>query len=333
MTEFEFGNDNFDFDTDGESAPRGVPSFTVSDEDIGLRADVFISAAAGISRSAAASLAEKGAVTVCGKSGAARTVKKNMKTEAGDVFTVCLPEPEPCSAVPEDIPLDIVYEDDDVIVVNKPQGMVVHPAPGHANGTLVSALLWHCRDSLSDINGVRRPGIVHRIDKDTSGLIIAAKNNEAHMFLASQLADHTLSRVYYAIVLGRLAERGSVDAAIARHKTDRKKMAVVSDGGRRAVTHYRTLEELSGFTYAEMQLETGRTHQIRVHMAHIGHPILGDPVYSHPTQFEKRHPDLLRGQCLHAGRITFIHPRTKQPVTLSCPLPENFERALELLRR
>lgn len=333
MAEIEFGNDNFDFDTDSGSTPRGVLSLAVSDEDIGLRADVFISAAAGISRSAAASLAEKGAVTVRGKSGAARAVKKNMKTEAGDVFTVCLPEPEPCNAEPEDIPLDIVYEDDDVIVVNKPQGMVVHPAPGHASGTLVSALLWHCRDSLSDINGVRRPGIVHRIDKDTSGLIIAAKNNEAHMFLASQLADHTLSRVYYAIVLGRLAESGTVDAAIARHKTDRKKMAVVSDGGRRAVTHYRAVEELSGFTYAEMQLETGRTHQIRVHMAHIGHPILGDPVYSHPTQFEKRHPDLLRGQCLHAGMITFIHPRTKLPVTLSCPLPENFERALELLRR
>ena len=326
MTEFEFGNDNFDFDTDGESAPRGVPSFTVSDEDIGLRADVFISAAAGISRSAAASLAEKGAVTVCGKSGAARTVKKNMKTEAGDVFTVCLPEPEPCSAEPEDIPLDIVYEDDDVIVVNKPQGMVVHPAPGHANGTLVSALLWHCRDSLSDINGVRRPGIVHRIDKDTSGLIIAAKNNEAHMFLASQLADHTLSRVYYAIVLGRLAESGTVDAAIARHKTDRKKMAVVSDGGRRAVTHYRTLKELSGFTYAEMQLETGRTHQIRVHFAHIGHPLLGDDMYGGDNSVIKRH-------ALHCSSLEFLQPITKEKIKIESELPKDMRECVQKYAR
>ena len=320
----------FEIDTEAE----GELCLKASDKDIGSRADVFVSGAAGISRSAAAQLTEKGAVLVLSKGAAAPvTLRKNYRVAQGDVFFVRLPEPRPCEAKAEDIPLDVVYEDEDVIVINKPQGMVVHPAPGHTEGTLVSALLWHCRDCLSDINGVMRPGIVHRIDKDTSGLIAVAKNNAAHLSLAAQLADHSLSRVYYAIVLGRLPENGTVDAPIARHKTDRKKMAVVSEGGRYAVTHYETLEELCGFTFAKMRLETGRTHQIRVHMAHIGHPILGDTVYSNPTQFEKRHPGLLSGQCLHAGELTFIHPRTGQPVTVACPLPENFDRALSLLRQ
>lgn len=305
----------------------GAERFAAEKEDIGVRADVFISKVCGITRSAAAVLIDGGSVTCTGQA-----VRKNYRLRAGDVFEVVLPESVPCEAVPEDIPLDIVYEDEDVVVVNKPQGMVVHPAPGHTSGTLVSALLYHCRDCLSDINGVIRPGIVHRIDKDTSGLIAVAKNNAAHIALAAQLEDHSLSRVYYTVVQGHLDESGTVDAPIARHKTDRKKMAVAIDGGRRAVTHYEAIEDMGSFTFAKMRLETGRTHQIRVHMAHIGHPILGDPVYGRPTQFERRHPGLLHGQCLHAGELSFTHPRSGERVTVSCPLPENFERVLTLLR-
>lgn len=304
-----------------------VESFAAREEDIGSRADVFVSGVCKITRSAASSLLDSGAVSVGEK-----TVRKNYRVAAGDVFSVILPEAVPCEAKPENIPLDVVYEDEDVIVINKPQGMVVHPAPGHTDGTLVSALMYHCKDCLSDINGVIRPGIVHRIDKDTSGLIAVAKNNAAHLALASQLEDHSMSRVYYAVVKGHLNESGTVDAPIARHKTDRKKMAVAREGGRRAVTHYETLEELNGFTFAKMRLETGRTHQIRVHMAHIGHPILGDNVYGGATQFERRHPGLLGGQCLHAGVLTFAHPKSGELITVSCPLPENFKRVLELLR-
>lgn len=299
---------------------------TATNEDIGKRADVFISKAADITRSAAQSLMEKGAVKVNGKQ-----CTKSMKLKCGDIVEIELPEPEMCEVLPEDIPLDVVYEDEDVIVINKPQGMVVHPAPGHTKGTLVSALLYRCRDSLSDINGVIRPGIVHRIDRDTSGLIAVAKNNKAHVSLASQLEDHTLSRVYYAVVCGHLAESGTVDAPIARHPVDRKKMAIVKDG-RRAVTHYETVEEYYQYTLGRMRLETGRTHQIRVHMAHIGHPIVGDPVYGRPTQFEKRHPSLFEGQMLHAGELTFVHPSTGEKVTVTAPLPKNFEDALKLLR-
>lgn len=295
--------------------------------DIGKRADVFVSKAAGVTRSAAAALMEKGAVIINGKIAA-----KSVKITAGDKVEIELPEPELCQVKAENIPLDIVYEDDDVIVINKPQGMVVHPAPGHTEGTLVSALMYHCKDCLSDINGVIRPGIVHRIDKDTSGLIAVAKNNKAHISLASQLEDHTLSRVYYAVVLGHLNERGTVDAPIARHPSDRQRMSVVS-GGRNAVTHYEAVEELSQYTFARMRLETGRTHQIRVHMAHIGHHILGDPVYGRPTIFEKHHPSLFKGQMLHAGELTFVHPVTGEKVTVKAPLPENFEQTLDLLRR
>ena len=298
-----------------------------ADEDIGKRADVFVSKTAGVTRSAAASLIEKGAVTVNGK-----VCTKSLKMSLGDTVEIELPEPEMCEAVPENIPLDVVYEDEDVIVVNKPQGMVVHPAPGHLTGTLVSALLYYCGDSLSDINGVIRPGIVHRIDRDTSGLLAVAKNNKAHIALAAQLEDHTLSRVYYTVVLGHLEEKGTVDAPIARHPSDRQKMAVVK-GGRRAVTHYEAIEDLGQYTFARMRLETGRTHQIRVHMAHIGHPIIGDPVYGRATQFEKHHPRLFEGQMLHAGELTFVHPRTGKSLTVTATLPENFEQALTLLRQ
>ena len=304
--------------------------FIVEQETAGQRIDRFLSGEdTGLSRSALQALVAEGHVQCNGK-----TVAKSLKLKAGDTVLLEIPDAKPIEAVPQDIPLEIVYEDSHLLVVNKPKGMVVHPAPGNQDGTLVNALLWHCKGSLSGIGGEIRPGIVHRIDKDTSGLLVVAKDDATHIGLSQQMAVHSVERAYQTVVYGGFAQdEGFVEANLGRSKTDRKKMAVVSDGGRRAVTHYRTLEELPGFTYAEMQLKTGRTHQIRVHMAHIGHPILGDPVYSHPTQFEKRHPDLLRGQCLHAGRITFIHPRTKQPVTLSCPLPENFERALELLPR
>ena len=299
---------------------------TVPAEGAGSRLDSFIAENTPLSRSAAQGLLPENRVTVNGK-----YVSKSCKLKAGDVIEIFLPEATVCEAVPEDIPLDIVYEDEDVLVVNKPQGMVVHPAPGHERGTLVNAVMFHCKDSLSDINGVIRPGIVHRIDRDTSGLLIIAKNNSAHLALAAQLEDHSLSRVYKTILCGRLKGDGTVDAPIGRHKTDRKKMAI-SPEGRRAVTHYRQISELEGgFCLAEMRLETGRTHQIRVHMAHIGHPVLGDPVYGRPTQFEKKHPALFMGQCLHAGELTFVHPRSGERVTVSAPLPENFKRILSLL--
>lgn len=239
-----------------------------------------------------------------------------------------LPEPEAVDLVPQDIPLDVVYEDDDVIVVNKPKGLVVHPAPGHPDGTLVNALLYHCGSSLSGINGELRPGIVHRIDRDTSGLIIAAKNDFAHVRLAAQLQDHTLARTYRCIVMGNLREdAGTVNAPIGRCPADRKKMAVVA-GGRNAVTHWTVLERYPGAAYVECRLETGRTHQIRVHMAYLGHPILGDTVYGN----RKSVPGL-QGQCLHAVGLKFIHPRTGEPVQLTCPLPEEFEKQLEKYRR
>lgn len=309
------------------STEKNIITAVAENEDIGKRADVFVSKACDITRSAATGLMEKGAVTINGKK-----ASKSYKMALADVVEVELPEPEMCEVLPENIPLDVVYEDDDVIVINKPQGMVVHPAPGHTTGTLVSALMYHCKDSLSDINGVIRPGIVHRIDRDTSGLLVVAKNNNAHVSLAAQLEDHTLSRVYYTVVCGHLDSEGKVDAPIARHPRDRQKMAVVQ-GGRRAVTHYEAIEELSQFTFAKMKLETGRTHQIRVHMSHIGHPILGDPVYGIPTNFEKHHPRLFKGQMLHAGELTFVHPRTGEKVTVKAPLPENFTEALDLLRR
>ena len=293
-------------------------------EDAGSRIDAWLAAnLEDMTRSAAQRLLEEGSVTVNGKS-----VAKNYKVTGSETIEVKLPDPEPVDVVPQNIPLDIVFEDSDVIVVNKPKGLVVHPAPGHPDGTLVNALLYHCGGSLSGIGGELRPGIVHRIDRDTSGLIIAAKNDFSHQKLAAQLQDHTLARVYHCIVTGNLREdSGTIDAPIGRHRTDRKKMAVVADG-RNAVTHWAVLERYQGFTYAECRLETGRTHQIRVHMAHIGHPILGDTVYGN-----KKPVPGLQGQCLHAVGLRFTHPRSGELVELRCGLPEEFEAQLRKLRK
>ena len=276
-----------------------------------------------LSRSQAQRLIEQGAVT-CG----GRPVKKNEKLQPGDTLTLTLPEVQETALEAQQIPLDVCYEDADVIVVNKPKGLVVHPAPGHPDGTLVNALFAHCGDSLSGIGGERRPGIVHRIDKDTSGLIIAAKNDFAHASLAAQLKDHSLARTYVCIVCGNIREdSGVIDAPIGRHPADRKKMAVTEKNSRSAVTHWRVLERFGGYTLVECRLETGRTHQIRVHMAYRGHPILGDMVYGH------KKPELGQdSQCLHARELTFVHPRSGERVTVSCGLPEYFTQLLQKLR-
>ena len=295
-----------------------------SEESKNQRLDAFLASSLdGLTRSQATRLIESGEVAVNG-----RAVSKSYKLAGGEDVAVTLPEPEPVEAVPQDIPLDVVYEDADVIVVNKPSGMVVHPAPGHPDGTLVNALLCHCAGTLSGIGGALRPGIVHRIDRDTSGLIIAAKNDAAHQYLSAQLADHTLARTYECIVAGALREdRGTVDAPIARHPTDRKRMAVVA-GGREAVTHWEVIARYPGYTHVRCRLETGRTHQIRVHMAYIGHPILGDTVYG-----AKKEVPGLTGQCLHAVGLRFLHPRTHEVMELSCPLPEEFTRMLQKIRK
>ena len=295
-----------------------------SEESKNQRLDAFLASSLdGLTRSQATRLIESGEVAVDGKS-----VSKSYKLAGGEDVAVTLPEPEPVEAVPQDIPLDVVYEDADVIVVNKPSGMVVHPAPGHPDGTLVNALLYHCAGTLSGVGGALRPGIVHRIDRDTSGLIIAAKNDAAHQYLSAQLADHTLARTYECIVVGALREdRGTVDAPIARHPTDRKRMAVVA-GGREAVTHWEVIARYPGYTHVRCRLETGRTHQIRVHMAYIGHPILGDTVYG-----AKKEVPGLTGQCLHAVGLRFLHPRMHEVVELSCPLPEEFTRMLQKIRK
>ncbi len=275
-----------------------------------------------LSRSAAQRLLEEGRVLL-----GDTPVKKNYKCAAGEVFFVSLPEAEDVPLVAQDIPLDAVYEDDDVIVVNKPRGMVVHPAPGHPDGTLVNALLFHCGDSLSGVGGEKRPGIVHRIDKDTSGLLIVAKNDFAHQALSAQLADRSLSRVYEAVVRGNLREdAGTVDRPIGRHPTDRKRMAVTEKNSRPAVTHWEVLARYRGYTHIRCRLETGRTHQIRVHLASLGHPLLGDFTYGAPSP-EKG----LEGQCLHARELKFIHPRTGEPVHLETPLPAYFLEVLSKL--
>lgn len=286
------------------------------------RLDAFLAAGVdGLTRSAAARLIAEGQVLVDGKVPA-----KSLKLAGGETVSLTLPEPEPLDVKPQSIPLDVAYEDGDVIVVNKPKGLVVHPAPGHPDGTLVNALLHHCGDSLSGIGGVLRPGIVHRIDRDTSGLIIAAKNDFAHQKLAAQLADHSLSRMYEAVCVGGLREdSGTVDAPIGRCPGDRKKQAVVADG-RRAVTHWTVVKRYPGFTHIRCHLETGRTHQIRVHMAYIGHPLLGDTVYG-----AKKPVPGLTGQCLHAAGLKFIHPRTGELVEVFCPLPEEFLNQLRKL--
>lgn len=293
-------------------------------EQAGLRLDSFLAGALeGVTRSAAQRLIEEGRVLVDGLPAA-----KSSRLSGGETVAVELPPAEETAVLPQDIPLDVVYEDDDVIVVNKPVGLVVHPAPGHPDGTLVNALLHHCGASLSGVGGERRPGIVHRIDRDTSGLIIAAKNDFAHQTLAAQLQDHSLARTYEAVVTGNLREeRGTVDAPIGRCRTDRKKMAVTDHGGRRAVTHWEVIERFPGYTYVRCRLETGRTHQIRVHMAYIGHPIYGDTVYG-----AKKPVPGMTGQCLHAVGLRFVHPRTGEAVELSCPLNSEFQALLRKLR-
>ena len=300
------------------------PILLTTEGERGTRLDSFLSAAVeDLTRAAAARLIEQGCVRVDGK-----IPSKSLKLTGSEHIELELPEPEPIEAQPQDIPLDVVYEDADVIVVNKPSGMVVHPAPGHSDGTLVNALLYHCGNSLSGIGGVLRPGIVHRIDRDTSGLIIAAKNDAAHRSLSAQLKDHTLSRTYECIAVGNFRDdSGTVDAPIARDPRDRKRMAVVN-GGREAVTHWEVIARYPGYTHLRCRLETGRTHQIRVHLAHLGHPILGDTVYG-----AKKSVPGLTGQCLHAVGLRFVHPRTGETVELSCPLPEEFTNMLKKIDR
>ena len=299
-----------------------IRTLQVNPENAGERLDAFLAEQLeDVTRSAAAKLCAGGSVTREGK-----PLAKNYRLTGGETIAVVLPDPESMDAVAQDIPLDVVYEDADVIVVNKPKGLVVHPAPGHPDGTLVNALLHHCAGSLSGIGGALRPGIVHRIDRDTSGLIIAAKNDYAHQCLSAQLQDHSLARTYECVVVGNLkADSGTVDAPIGRHPVDRKKMAVVANG-RPAITHWEVIARYGGYTHVRCRLETGRTHQIRVHMAHIGHPILGDTVYG-----AKRAVPGLQGQCLHAVGLRFIHPRTGEVVECSCPLPEEFREVLRKL--
>ena len=288
----------------------------------GVRLDKLIADGTELSRSAAVKLIEQGNVLVNGSPAG----KKDIPA-AGSAVEITLPEPQSTDILPENIPLDIVYEDDDLLVVNKPKGMVVHPAAGNYTGTLVNALLAHCGDSLSGINGVMRPGIVHRIDKDTSGLLMVAKNDLAHRCLAEQIKEHSFTRIYEAVVVGRLRDdAGTVDAPIGRHPVQRKKMAVTEKNSKRAVTHYEVLARYPGYTHIRVQLETGRTHQIRVHMAYLGHPVAGDTVYG-----GSRQPAGLNGQCLHARVIGFRHPRDGRYVELNSPLPDYFTAFLRSL--
>jgi len=298
-----------------------VLEFLVDDAFNGERIDVFLAERLeGKTRSSVQKMIADGMVKLNGN-----VASKNAKLKSTDRVEVVLPEPKELDVTPQDIPLDIVYEDDDLLVVNKPKGMVVHPAAGNENNTLVNALLYHCRDSLSGINGVIRPGIVHRIDKDTSGLLIVAKNDASHINLAKQIEEHSFTRLYHAVVYGNIKEEnGTIKTLIGRHPKDRKKMAVLSNDGREAVTHFRVLERFEGFTYLELKLETGRTHQIRVHMASIGHPVAGDPVYG-----PKKVITALDGQCLHAKVIGFIHPKTGEYLEFDSDLPEVFTRFLE----
>lgn len=298
--------------------------------DVGKRLDVFLSETeADLTRSHIQKLLQDGMISVNGV-----TVAKNYKIRAYDVIALTYPEPEPCEAQPEDIPIDIVYEDEDIIVVNKPKGMVVHPAAGNYTGTLVSALLYHCGERLSGIGGVIRPGIVHRIDKDTSGLLVVAKNDNAHLSLSEQIKEHKVSRIYHAIAIGRIDEDQTVDLPIGRHPTDRKKMAVTEKNSKNAVTHIHVLERFSGATYVRCELETGRTHQIRVHLSHKNHPLLGDLVYgSAKLAQNQKFAKYTEGQCLHAKELMLTHPRTGETMHFTCDIPGYFTEILELLRK
>ena len=302
-----------------------IQEYIVPEEFSGVRIDKFLSESCPLqSRSFLQKLLKSELVDVNG-----RTVKSSYKVSAGETVSFEVPEAVEAEITAQEMPLDILYEDQDVILINKPKGMVVHPAAGHYEGTLVNGLMHHCRDQLSGINGVMRPGIVHRIDMDTTGVIIACKNDLAHNSIAEQLKVHSITRKYYAVVFGNLPDdEGTVEAPIGRHPTDRKKMSVISKNGKDAVTHYRVLERFRGYTYVECRLETGRTHQIRVHMASIGHPLLGDQVYGPAKQ-----PFRLNGQTLHAGVLGFVHPRTGEYMEFSAPLPDYFEELLTKLRR
>ena len=305
----------------------------VSSEKAGMRIDVFVSEEDGVTRSAVAKLIESEKILVNGAA-----VPKNYKLKSNDTVHISYPPVESCEAEAENIALDIVYEDSDIVVINKPSGMVVHPAAGNTSGTLVNALLYHCGDSLSGVGGVARPGIVHRIDKDTSGLLVVAKNDSAHLFLSERLKDHRISRIYYAIVCGNPKnDCGTVDAPIGRSPVDRKKMAIIRDplkNAKYAVTHYKVLERFKGFSFVKCELETGRTHQIRVHMSSIGHPLLGDEVYGGAgSKFCQINKKNIMGQCLHAGELRMEHPATKKEMVFYAPMPMEMEAILNKLRK
>ena len=298
-------------------------NFDITVENAGVRIDKFLSEQdMGVTRSGLVKLIENGGVKVCGKE-----ISKNYKLKKGDNITVEIPEPVELDVLPQNIPVEIVYEDDCLLVVNKPKGMVVHPAAGNPDGTLVNALLYHCKGRLSSINGVIRPGIVHRIDKNTSGLLIVAKTDQAHQFLAEQIKEHSFTREYQAILCGRLRDKsGTIDAPIGRSKYDRKKMCVTPENSKNAVTHYEVIDEFGQYSLVKFRLETGRTHQIRVHSAYIGHSVLGDDVYGKPYKG-------VEGQCLHAKKIGFIHPETKEYLEFDSELPEYFSALLDKLRQ
>lgn len=308
-----------EFTEDGIEA--GLETVTAETEDAGTRADVFLAAKLGVSRSNMQKLLEDGRV----KRGE-KIIKANYKVRAGEMFVVDIPEPEPIEAVPENIPLDIIYEDDDVAVLNKARGMVVHPALGNYTGTLVNALLYHC-SNLSGINSAIRPGIVHRLDKDTSGIMIVAKNDAAHISLSQQIQSKTAVRTYLAVVRGNIkTDSGTIETQIARDKTDRKKMAVVKEGGRDAITDYEVLERFGKYTLVRCKLRTGRTHQIRVHMEYLGYPLVGDPKYS-----PMKTPFGIKGQALHSHTLEFTHPRTGERMKFEAPLPEDMHKIITRL--
>ena len=317
-------NENIGFFDDMADKESEEITFICNDD--GVRLDLCVSVNCEITRSAAAKLIDGGNVKVSGKS----KVKKSEKLLCGAQVTVVLPPEKECSAYPQDIPVEIVYEDDDIAVINKPQGMVVHPAPGNPDGTLVNALMYHMKGRLSTINGVIRPGIVHRIDKDTSGLLIIAKNDKAHVHLAEQIKQHSFKRVYNAVVVGSFKEEeGRIDLPVGRHPTHRKKMAVTDKNSKNAITNYRTLERFEGYSLCEFVLETGRTHQIRVHSSYMGHPVVGDPLYAPECGKNKFG---LSGQCLHAKVLGIVHPVTNEYMEFTSELPEYFSNTLRLLR-
>ncbi len=303
--------------------------FITTEKDTNTRIDKFLidNLPCAFSRSYIQKLIQNNSVTANGN-----FVNKNFKLSSNQSIKINISDPEPLDVAPENIKLDLIYEDDDLLIVNKPKDMVVHPAPGNHNKTLVNALLFHCKNSLSGINGIMRPGIVHRIDKDTSGLLIVAKNDVSHNFIANQIKEHGFTRIYEAVVIGNLKNNeGTITTNLGRHKTNRKKMTVVAIGGKSAITHYKVIKRYNGFTHIQLKLETGRTHQIRVHMAYLGHPVLGDEIYGNSKK-NKMFP-FLKGQCLHAKFIGFIHPSTKKYIEFTSALPDYFSKVLKHLSK